>query len=233
MRTHRTSSGPFSERPYYTGEEIEQTCMEELRGLDLLPNAPSPVRIDRFVEKRFRITIEYADLPQGVLGYTTFGPKGVQAIFVARALDQEGTATAERRIRTTLAHEAGHGLFHSHLFACAEVREVLFDDLTDPTAPKVLCRDVPGASAAAGQSPWWEVQANMAIGPLLLPTALVQTALQPLLVAKGALGGRSLPPARREEASRKLATIFEVNPAVARIRLEGLYPLATEAQLNL
>src|SRR3989441_11554119 len=65
----------------------------------------------------FRSTPTYEDLDKGVLGFTQFGRTGVQAIVVARALDEDGTRPAERRIRTTLAHEAGHGLLHAHLFA--------------------------------------------------------------------------------------------------------------------
>jgi hypothetical protein len=236
MKTFRTTKGPFSERPYYTNQEIENICGDELRAVGLYPATPSPVRIDRFVEKRFNVTPAYEDLAEGVLGFTKFGPKGVHGIVVARSLDEDGTTSAERRIRTTVAHEAGHGLLHAHLFLEIDDKGSLFGDFSDPSAPKVLCRDVPNASG--GHTPgydgrWWEYQANRAIGALLLPQPLVHTALEPLLTASGSLGMKILERANREKATRLLADTFEVNPAVAKIRLGELFPASSENQLRL
>jgi hypothetical protein len=86
--------------------------MDELIAAEILPNNPEPIRIDRFIEKKFGISAEYEDLGDGILGMTQFGSKGVARIIVARSLDEEGTEVAARQIRTTLAHEAGHGLLH-------------------------------------------------------------------------------------------------------------------------
>ena len=146
MKNFRPKSGPFQERPYYESHEIERICEDALRQVDLLPSSPSPIRIDRFIEKRFTVTPIYEDLDKGVLGFTEFGPKGVQSVVVARALDEEGTKPAERRIRTTLAHEAGHGLLHAHLFVLGKQSKPLFGDFTKSNAPKVLCRDIPNTS---------------------------------------------------------------------------------------
>lgn len=55
MKTFRTTKGPFRERPYYTNQEVENTCTDELRAVGLYPTTPGPVRIDRFVEKRFGV----------------------------------------------------------------------------------------------------------------------------------------------------------------------------------
>src|SRR5215469_3466455 len=117
MKNFRSKSGPFREQPYYALSEIEAICTDELQKLSLLPLEPSPIRIDRFVEKRFQVQPRYENLPRGLLGFTRFGPKGVEEVVVSKALDDEGTQSAERRLRTTLAHESGHGLLHAHLFA--------------------------------------------------------------------------------------------------------------------
>ena len=86
---------------------------------------------------------QYEDLPEGVLGFTKFTKKGVEAIVIAAALDAEKGKVAERRLRTTLAHEAGHGLLHAYLFALDEKPLHLFD--ADSHADhKILCRDVQG-----------------------------------------------------------------------------------------
>src|SRR5260221_12434173 len=118
MKTVRSKAGPFISRPHFKLTEIEEICATELKAVDLYPSIPEPVRIDRFIEKRFKISHEYEDLPNGVLGFTKFGRRGVEAIVVARALDGDNSGKpAERRLRTTLAHEAGHGLLHTYLFA--------------------------------------------------------------------------------------------------------------------
>jgi hypothetical protein len=52
-----------------------------------------------------------------------------------------------------------------------------------------------------------------------------------MLVAEGAFGFQILPDARRGDAIQHLAEVFNVNPIVARIRLEGMYPL--DGQLKL
>src|SRR5690348_14231911 len=120
MKTIRSKSGPFSERPHFQASEIDHICVDELRKAGLYPNSPQAIRVDRFVEKRFGVAAEYEDLPTGVLGYTRFSKNGVEAIVISPALDAEKGKVAERRIRTTLTHEAGHGLLHAYLFALDE-----------------------------------------------------------------------------------------------------------------
>ena len=104
MNILKVQTGPFTERPYYTSQDIESICVDELQRMGLFPESPKPVRIDRFVEKRFGVVPQYENLPHGVLGFTEFGRKGVEAIVVSRLLSEEGSATADRRINTTLAH---------------------------------------------------------------------------------------------------------------------------------
>jgi hypothetical protein len=237
MKTFRAKGGPFAEQPFYKPEEIESICSDELQKLNLYPSAPEPIRIDRFIEKRFGVQPIYEDLPRGLLGFTRFGSKGVAEIVVAKALDEEGTVPAERRLRTTLAHEGGHGLLHAHLFAFGTPPDSLFAGGLASDAPKILCRDggVSGVEVAKTKPPyrWWEFQANQAMGALLLPKTLVETAVGSILVSKGILGVRTLPDDRRERAVRLVAETFDVNPIVARIRLDALYPVASAKQLTL
>lgn len=237
MKSYKSKTGPFSEQPFYEVSEIESICTQELRKVNLYPADPAPIRVDRFIEKRFRVQPTYEDLPAGLLGFTRFGPKGVEQIVVAKALDDEGTEPAERRLRTTLAHEGGHGLLHAHLFVVGTQPSSLFGDGLAPDAPKVLCRDgaISGVGAVKRKPPyrWWEFQANQAMGALLLPKSLVQKVLQPILVPEGRLCLPGFPFAVRESAVRLLAETFDVNPIVARIRVEGLYPGAAGGQLTL
>lgn len=238
MRIYRAMSGPFSERPYYSVEEVEQICTDELLKVGLFPQGPEPIRIDRFIEKKFKVDPIYEDLPEGVLGCTKFGQKGVEEIIVSKSLAEENSKVSERRINTTLAHEVGHGLLHAHLFALGELPKSLFGDSLDPIEPKILCRKdtIEGIQDRkrinyGGQ--WWEYQANLAIGGLLLPRQLVMIILEPFLVEKGRLGRKILDSMRKEEATRELIEAFDVNSIVARIRIDTIFPPDQDFQLTL
>jgi hypothetical protein len=233
MRTIRAKSGPTSERPHFKPSEIDRICADELRKQGLYPSSPEPVRIDRFVEKRFGVVPQYEELPDGVLGYTKFSKSGVDGIVISAALDLQGTKVAERRIRTTLAHEAGHGLLHAYLFAL-DVKPLHLFDEDSHSDHQILCRDVQGEDrkGRAYDGRWWEFQANRAIGGLLCPRPLVQEALKPFFVRVGLLGEVALDESRREEAVKTLAQVFDVNPIVAKIRLAEICPPST-GQLQL
>lgn len=237
MKSLRSSVGPFTEKPFFTRADFERICEDELRQNGLLPSEPCPVRIDRFVEKCFKIQPSYEDLPVGLLGFTRFGSRGVEEIVVSKALDDAGTLVAERRLRTTLAHESGHGLLHASVFALGRRPESLLGEALDDHALKILCRSdgIAGSETSPRKPPyqWWEYQANQAMGALLLPKPLVQAALAPVLELRGVLGTTVLPSDRREPAVRLLADTFNVNPIVARLRLDGLFPGIAEEQLTL
>lgn len=229
MRAKSGAKGPFAERLFLPIPRIERLCEEALRSVDLLPNSPSAVRIERFIEKKFGLTPQYDELPSGVLGYTAFGPSGPTSMVVDRGLADTDSTVAQRRISTTLAHEAGHCLFHAHFFAETHRSGILFDtDDDQTTVPKILCRDEPSPSY---DGKWWEYQANAAIGALLLPRDLVFTAAQPFLENRGLLGLPYLPTAMRRNAEVEISGIFDVNPIVARIRLGDMFPSEGEPTL--
>jgi hypothetical protein len=234
MRTYRASKGPFQKALHYTEKDVETIALEELAALKLLPTEPEPIRIERFVEKRFGVTVDTAEMRDGVLGFSEFGAKGVQAVYVAKSLDEDRTIPGQRRLRSTIAHEAGHCLLHAQLFVPSETLP-LFADSSDPNVPKVLCRDL-GSDAGITRSyngEWWEFQANMAMGHLLMPTPLAQKAVAPHLQSAGHLGAVVLPEASFEIAVRALSGVFDVNPVVARLRLEKLYPVDRSGQMML
>jgi hypothetical protein len=88
-----------------------------LKSQSLLPDKPEAVRIERFVEKQFNTLLRYEDLGPENLDCTIFNSSGgVEAILVSRSLEEQNTIPARRRVRSTVAHEAGHGLLHGSLF---------------------------------------------------------------------------------------------------------------------
>src|SRR3990172_6177290 len=142
MKTFRAKSGPFQEQPFYKADEIERMCASELREAGLYPARPEPIRVERFIEKRFKVTPAYEDLPDGVLGWTKFGATGVDSIIVSRSLGDADGVVAERRVTSTLAHEAGHGLLHAHLFVLGLENMSLFPKGADVDSSRILCRDL-------------------------------------------------------------------------------------------
>ena len=241
MKILKTNTGPFEERPYYEGREIEAIVVDELQRTGLFPTTPQPIRVERFIEKRFGIVPTYDELPDGIMGYTMFGSNGVEELVVSRALSDEASGVSERRINTTLAHEAGHILLHGHLFALRRRgrQSVLLEDDIDEENQRILCRDSGGTASVYEYSPsrydgrWWEYQANKVIGVLLMPLSLIDKSLDHDLVSQNRLGVRLLDERRREEAVQRLSDVFDVNPVVVRIRLGEIFPLAVDGQLTL
>lgn len=235
MRTLPDNEGPFPLRPFYEIHEIESICTLELRAAKFLPSDPSPIRIDRFIEKRFRIHPDYHELPENILGYTVFGRGGAEEIVIATFIGEDERTVSQRRVRTTLAHECGHILLHEQLFNLADRSGALFD-AAGTEKPKVMCRDEAGVRSDGRpgyDGRWWEFQANAAIGALLLPRELVEVAIRPFLVRRGQFGTVTLLADRKDAATRILSDTFDVNPSVAAIRLKDLFQSTNDAQLSL
>jgi hypothetical protein len=235
MRTVRTAAGPFAERPFYTDDEIERMCSDALAETGLMPREPGVVRIERFIEKRFNnAPVIYERLPAKVLGFTEFGPNGVQAIHIAETSDTSSKSEA-RRINSTLAHEAGHGLMHTHLFALGLDHGGLFGNDPDVSSQRVLCRDEENQNVRSKRrydGRWWEFQANRAIGALLMPKEIFLLFMKQFVEERGTFGLPRLSSERRNEAIAAAANMFDVNPAAARIRVDGFFSDASR-QLTL
>lgn len=241
MQSFRASSGPFEIQLRFSPDEIDEMCLDALRQAGYLPIAPEPIRIDRFIEKSFTPNVCYEDLGPGILGYTAFNTNGsIRAVGISSRLE-DGKQSSERRLRSTLAHEAGHCLLHPILFMQDE-GQVHFDTAdsfnVSRKEKKFLCRETDVDPGTARQpvrrydGRWWEWQANRAIGGFLLPKSLVTIALEPFLTRSLVTSSPSLSTTNREAAEKSLATIFEVNPIVARIRLSEMFPNRTGQQIE-
>jgi hypothetical protein len=227
VRKVKTPSGPFSFRLYFEDlGEIDEICLEALRTQSLLPSEPAPVRIDRFVEKQFKASLRYEDLGPEHLGCIVFNSSGaVEAIVVSRLLEEQNTTPARRRVRSTIAHEAGHGLLHGPLFVEGNSPDPLSNGFGEKQ-PMILCRseDILVDTQRAYTGRWWEFQANQAMGSLLLPSALINVFLKRCGIEPSSFASRIVTQPERETLVKKAALIFDVNPIVVRIRLDSLFP---------
>lgn len=223
------SKGTTDTHPRYEDYEIERMCIEELQKFGYLPGKPSPIRIDRFIEKRLKLVPDYLDLKPGLLGFTKFGSFGAEAIVISRSLGEDNSVVSKRRVRTTLAHEAGHALLHASLFDDPKRRMQELFDQEHKDLSKILCRDVVGSADKEHRGydgSWWEFQANRAMGSLLLPENLFRKAATPFLTSGGLLdiGPATISLEGKRDLERALANLFDVNPVVVRFRLHQLYP---------
>ncbi len=227
MRVVRATTGPFQKRPFYELQEIEEICGTALKRQGLYPEQPEAIRIDRFVEKEFGITPCYEELPKGVLGYTEFGSNGVESIYVDVSLEVDPKLSSQRRVRTTIAHEAGHGLLHAHLY-CDDRELSLFEE---PKRSKVLCRDEDVVTLGAVNAVrryddrWWEYQANRAMAALLLPISLIHLFIRSVITTWDSFGIPVIDPDKREYIVSAISDCFDVNPVVSRLRVAEIFRL--------
>ena len=226
MRKVPTPSGPYPFQLYFEDlGEIDEICLEALKIQSLLPSRPAPIRIERFVEKQFKTPLIYEDLGPEYLGCTIFNSSGaVEAILISRSLEEQNTMPARRRVRSTVAHEAGHGLLHGSLFMESNSADLL-NGTVGKNHRRILCRSedilVDTQRSYAGR--WWEFQANQAIGSLQLPRLLMNAFLDQSGITPASVESRVLTSAERDLLVKKAAVTFDVNPVVVRIRLDSLF----------
>lgn len=222
MKERRSQSSPFGKVLYFGDGEIEELCESALAAAGCLPDNPEPIEIESFIERFLGAQITYEDLDDGVLGFAMFdGRGGTCVVGAARALFDGGNS-GSRRARSTLAHEAGHGILHGQVFVGADRSQSLLDGNYEPQARRILCREQDFRARGYGGR-WWEWQANQAIGGFLIPRGLLEQSVRPLLTTAGTLGVPTLPKGNRDAAIRVVAATFDVNPVVAEIRLAGAF----------
>lgn len=226
MRRWKSAGG--KQTLYFKSGEIDQICETELRDAGLLPEFPSAIDIELLIESHLECSLDYGDIPNGVLGYTLFDESGKpERVGVSPNL-LDGSATGLHRNRSTLAHEAGHCVLHPSLFT-EEQSPALGGENVDYGSRRILCRDEDFRRTKGYDGRWWEYQANCAIGGFLLPVGLVNLVVEPFTRKCGIFEMRVLEGAKRDVALRELVEVFEVSFAAAQIRLSMLFP-KNEAQ---
>ena len=229
MRERNLYGGRFGKTLYFSDREIDRMCLDALKQSGCLPAEPEAIDIEFFVEKHFKASLDMGtEVDPDVLGWTLFGKKGeIILVGVSPSLSADVSLGGQRRCRATVAHEAGHCLMHPILFM-EERTEPMWGNL-DFSQNRILCRKEDFGGKYDGR--WWEVQANKAIGGLLLPSSLVRKSVEHLLVPQGGLGLPALPVKNRQKAIEHVAETFEVNKMPAEIRLKVLFPELEEGLL--
>lgn len=210
--------------------EIDAIAEDELAKATLTPTAESPmVDIEVFVERHLKATLDqYAVLEPDVLGLTRFVSDSPPEIEISRdltgsALDSEVPEAGRLgRWRATVAHEAGHVLLHQQLFDASVQQSVMFvhEEQPSPRLLRCLKRNV---SYGYGGNDWREIQANRAMGALLMPrTFFSQIARQQLISVSGDAASAEAGSSRATSLTRQMANRCGVSKQAASIRLQTL-----------
>jgi hypothetical protein len=225
--------GGGEQRLWLDPGEIETIAEDVLLRAGLMPDITSPVTdLERLIEGHLGADLDqYAELPDEVLGLSRFKRGKPPSVAINRALtaaaldDEDPRPGVLGRWRATLAHEAIHVMLHRALFDSEFAQASLFPGPESPADGLMRClkRDV---GYRSGTSDWREVQANMGMAALMMPSRLFKR------VARGELA--ALDPtdaASFQNVVGRLAARFAVSKQAAEIRL-GTLNLAGQADDN-
>jgi hypothetical protein len=224
VRTYKDSGSPWGVGVYYEDKEFE-AMMDEARlrgGTDVL-TVGEGIDVDLVLQKGYGVSPEIVELPEGVLGRTTFHSDGKVLLELNRELadEAERSVGARHRLRSTLGHECGHIVLHGHLYS-VDQGPSLFGGAPVRSAG-VLCRsgDIRERPDYGVSRQWWEYQANRAMAALLLPVGLFRKQVEETLKRMGIADARAaLAAGRGREFVGELASAFDVSLDMTVYRLQ-------------
>lgn len=226
MKSRADPASQWGLRLYFEAAEFE-IMMDELRGRvpgELFVEGRG-IDVDRVLLKALAIEPDFVDLKDGVMGRVLFDASGTAQVEISRRLSHEAESggVAAKRLRSTLAHEAGHVACHAPLFVGNLTNLSLFDTggQTKPP-PAILCRDsTVGRMRYGGE--WWEFQANQCMAALLLPKSLFHKYTAAAVASCGADSfNETIQTGTAEAVVRGLAEVFNVSEQMVFYRLEAL-----------
>lgn len=173
--------------------------------------------IDALVKAQFGIWPEPKELPPHIHGATKFFRDGKMEMLISQTLtDKAGEHRGTlHRYRTTVAHEAGHGLLHRHLYLTESLN--LFGEHAFSGSS---CKEI---QLHRGYNyDWKEWQANQIMARLLLPK-------QDLLKAVSDTRLKGL--TKNSDIIAAVSTAFIVSTEAVQYRLKGLGIIHDENQM--
>lgn len=226
MKITPDAGSPWGRKVRFDEREFDD-IMDEVRsrggGSAFVPGAG--VDVDAVLRDAFEVEPDFVDLPNGVLGRTKFHPDGRVEVEVSRSLADaaEHDRVERRRLRSTLAHECGHGALHAHLHLADDQTLSLFGDQAPTLEPRVLCRHDTVGAKVRYDGQWWEYQANRGMSALLLPRRILAAQVKEVCDAKSVKNPEAAFVAEKGRlVLDALADIFDVNPRVVLYRLQEL-----------
>ena len=222
MKWVRDRSRRVELRPYYAQEEIDVHCqdvvMEFLReknGHVELPMSTDDLTV--LIEQGVSALDLYANLSaegRDVEGVTEFHRNEKPSVRVARYLSAD--PSRENRLRSTLAHEYGHVMFHNFVWNMDPTRKRATSKRRRP--PR--CRRA--RIVAAPQADWMEWQAGYAGGALLMPVTPVRELVEDSLQEWGLFRRVEADTDRHNQLVGRIAGAFAVSKDAAKTRLHML-----------
>ncbi len=219
MRWIRDATRRFPHRPYYEATELDAICeriitafLSERYGRVCFPIATEDLKI--LIEQIAGDLDVYADLTtEGITveGLTTFIGGEKPSIKVAAWLTEY--PSSENRLRTTLAHELGHAVFHQVL---ADRYRALFEARRDSLT--IRCHRKTMLDAPT--SNWIEWQAGYASGAFLMPETRLREQFHLLVIGDAENPGLHMESVVGRHLIRRVQAAFRVSEDAARVRLK-------------
>lgn len=237
MRISKSKNSPWGRQVYFSTKELEtmMDCLRDKCGEDVFREGAG-INVDLVLLKAYDIEPDFVTLPQGILGRTKFWPNGRAAIEVSRELAEasEINAIARKRLRTTLAHEAGHVCCHRDLFLKDTATLSLFGNPeTDSSRSTILCREET-VGHRYYQGEWWEYQANRCMAALLLPKGILMEKIRFQLANYSLLTfNEAIKADKAILIIRNLSDVFDVSQEAMLYRLKDLGYVPDELQIGL
>jgi Zn-dependent peptidase ImmA (M78 family) len=203
-------------RPYKSADEIDAECeclLRQFLALLLLAPMPLPLTTDLFtvmIEEHAQQLDLYADLHENVEGLTTISSTTRPTVRINRQLS--ATPARVNRLRSTLAHELYHVVFHAPYYQEQCKQGGLFTN----AAPQITCSR--NTILTPKKVDWREWQAAYGAGALLMP----RTALHQMIRDHSDVYGLPSYAEASQEAEAiitLIATSFAVSHEAAAVRL--------------
>ena len=222
MKWMRDRSGRFEQRPYYDQHELDSQCQEIVEGFLREKNGAVtyPITTDDLtvmIERDVAALDLYANLAgegRSVEGVTEFRRRQKPSVRIAKYLSE--SASRENRLRSTLAHEYAHVVFHGFLWTLEGAGR-------KPGQRQPLYRRCRRSRVvSAPQTDWMEWQAGYAGGALLMPITPLRAIVEEALAESE--GGRLVEDRTDRHAGlvRRVAEAFAVSRDAAAFRISKL-----------
>jgi Zn-dependent peptidase ImmA (M78 family) len=176
MSKFHKNPGPFLKHTFIPDKRIERAALGLLEETRLMPSSPAKVQIDKVCDRKWGFPEDYRDLGDEYMGRATFTVNGLASIEVNARLEEDRSRPGVCRLRSTVAHEIGHGVLHESLFVeklrFERDQMSLFADVERPPAPAAQIMTRGNVTGVAQPFDWWELQANRFMAEILMPKPL-------------------------------------------------------------